>query len=261
LIAKRLVEGGVDRLHHRLDVADRAVDRLRFVFPVGQHMDGDEIDRLRKLAILEPELPDIGVGDRHCRSGLRTFYINAHRVGSLFPPQQHLVADDQSAHHVAVPVGQRDGLRQFDVVPDLVAAYPGAEQYLQSVLRRQLGNMVQALIHRIEPHAAGNFSQPGEIGVDALAAHPEIGQQGRFARTVVRCVRHALQPPRVLRRVELHIRHRLRCIALPQPQGQQRQCNEMHQRMTRPARRRALHGLRLPRPGSQPVQARPATGR
>ena len=258
---QRLVKCRVDLAHHCADVCDGHFHRLRFVLPVRQDVHGNEIDMLRERGVHQPELPHIGVGDRHIGFALRTLEVALHRIRGLFAPQQHLVADDQSAHHVAVPVGQRDGLRQLDVVPDLVAAYPGAEQHRESVLRRQFGHMVQALIHRVEPHAGGDFRQPGKVGVDALAAHPEIGLQRRFAGTVIRSVRHALQSPAIPRRVELHIRHRVRRIALPQPHGQQRKCDDMHQRVARPARRGTIHAFRPPRPGPEPGGVCPATGR
>ena len=42
----------------------------RHVFPVRQDVDGDEVDGVIDLAVLQPEFPDIGIGHGHAR-GLR----------------------------------------------------------------------------------------------------------------------------------------------------------------------------------------------
>ena len=35
----------------------------RKVLPIGQDVDGDEIDRVIDFAVAQPEFPDIGIGD------------------------------------------------------------------------------------------------------------------------------------------------------------------------------------------------------
>ncbi len=70
------------------------------VFPVRQDVDGDEGHLRGKRRMLAPEFPDVGIGDRHARTA-HAFCSNAdkHRLRQ-FPPQQHLVADDQRADDV-----------------------------------------------------------------------------------------------------------------------------------------------------------------
>ena len=52
------------RLAHLGDVMQGGVNPGWIVFPVRQQVDGDEVHRWRDFWVFEPELPDIGVGDR-----------------------------------------------------------------------------------------------------------------------------------------------------------------------------------------------------
>ena len=47
-----------------IDMGRGARRRQRKILPIGQDMDGDEIDRVLQVGIAQPELPDVGIGDR-----------------------------------------------------------------------------------------------------------------------------------------------------------------------------------------------------
>ncbi len=85
----------------------RSPDRI--VLPVRQDVHGDEIDRARELAIANPELPDVGIGDRHFHLGLHARDVFAQGRNRNLAAQQRFVADDHRAHGVGiVGAGDRD---------------------------------------------------------------------------------------------------------------------------------------------------------
>ena len=68
--------------------------RQREILPIGQDVDGDEIDVVLQVAIAQPELPDVRIGDRH-RDLRFDLADDGAEVGRRhFAAQQHFVADD-----------------------------------------------------------------------------------------------------------------------------------------------------------------------
>ncbi len=52
-----------DLLADRIDMGGGVFRPDREILPIGQDVDGDEIDRVIDFAIAQPVFPDIGVGD------------------------------------------------------------------------------------------------------------------------------------------------------------------------------------------------------
>ena len=88
---------------------DRLIDRLLVgeVFPVGQHVGGDEIDGVGELRIVAPDVPDFARGDRDIDRFLHPLDQLDQVVDLLLAAIDRLVADDD-ADHVAVVPGEVD---------------------------------------------------------------------------------------------------------------------------------------------------------
>ena len=124
----------------RIDRHDRRPSRAadRIVLPVRQDVHGDEIHRARQLAIAQPELPDIGIGDRHFTLRLHARDVFAQGRRRHFTAQQRLVADDHRAHGVGKAVGERDAGGDLVLRAVGVARHPKPEQHFQPVPLRDL---------------------------------------------------------------------------------------------------------------------------
>lgn len=138
------------------DVADMRQDIVRgnrVIFPIGQDMDGHEIDRVDKLRSLQPELPDIRIGDRFAGTLSNLADILFELGDGQFASQQRLVAHDQSFDDVWVVLGECKG--QLDLVPIVgaIPAKPNALQHLQAVLAGDRGDPAVLLRGRIGPNA------------------------------------------------------------------------------------------------------------
>ena len=154
-------------------------------------MDGQEIHGWRHLRVTQPELPDVGVGDRDRNGGLDLFDQRDQLAGGDFLAQQCLVADDHGIHQIGV--GLRGAYQLLDLAARglWVTAHPGAQQQPQPVLASQFGHCLEPL-HRIGPHAAEAFGEQRQIGVDALRAQPQRLVEGGLI-LIERTVGRALQ--------------------------------------------------------------------
>ena len=149
-----------------IDVIGGGPRRDRIVFPIGQDVDGDEIHRACELAIAQPELPHVGIGHRRLDPRLHAADRFAKHRRRHFAAQQHLVADDDRAHHVRKPVRQRDAGADLILRAVGVARHPQAKQHFQTVPLRDFGNLVEPEIDRIGANAIGHLRQLGEILFD-----------------------------------------------------------------------------------------------
>ncbi len=159
-------EGRDDPFADGIDVPGGIARGNGEVLPVGEDMDGDEVDGSGDLAVAQPELPHIGIGYRH-RHLCLDLTDGAGEVGRRhFAPQQHLVADDDCGDHVGIPVGQRDG--GFDLVAAAIrpVRQPEALQYLQTVAAGDFGYLVQTVVDRVGAHAIADALELGQILVD-----------------------------------------------------------------------------------------------
>src|SRR5205807_1805649 len=90
LSGKSSREPAMDRLH----VARGDLRRKRHILPVGQDMDGYEIDGRGHLGVTQPKFPNIRVSDWH--SHLFLYFADGPNELPCrhFPAQQDLVPDD-----------------------------------------------------------------------------------------------------------------------------------------------------------------------
>ncbi len=104
---------------------ERLVDAGRVILPVRQQVNGQEIHGRGDFRVLQPELPDIGIGDRLFDLTF-DFVDQRHQLlGGDFLAQQGFVADDDRGDHVRVGVGRRDQLVDFFFGGNRVTADPG----------------------------------------------------------------------------------------------------------------------------------------
>ena len=68
----------------------------RKVLPVGQDVDGDEIDRVIDFPVAQPIFPDIGIGDGNGDLRLDRADGGGEVGRGHLAAQQHLVADDDA---------------------------------------------------------------------------------------------------------------------------------------------------------------------
>jgi len=167
------------------------VDVRRIVFPVRQQVNGQEIHRRRDFRVLEPELPDIGIGDRLLDLAFDLVdQLRQLRAGD-FLAQQRFVADDHRADHIRVGVGRGNQQVDFLFSVHRVAVDPGADHQLQTVLARQFRQGFKAG-HRIGADTFEARRQQGEVGVHAFRAQFERHVERRLI-LVERRVGGALQ--------------------------------------------------------------------
>ncbi len=136
------------------------------ILPIGQDMDGDEIDGIGNVAVAQPEFPYIGVSDGHADARLdradRPREVGCRHVTA----QKHLVADDDGTDGFRVLVRERDGGLDLVVVFGWMAGKPQPLHDLQVVFGGNPGDLVQAEIDRVCTDAVGDFGEPGEVVVD-----------------------------------------------------------------------------------------------
>ena len=110
----------------RLAVGLAAIEPDRHVLPVGQDVDGDEVDLVGERRVAQPEFPDVGVGHGLRYALLDLADVATELVGGQVLAQQHLVADDHPLDRVLVLVGMVD--QEVDLLEVLlvVVVQPGA---------------------------------------------------------------------------------------------------------------------------------------
>ena len=141
----------VDRRPHNVQSPAR---RFRLIFPIGQNVDGDEIDRVREFAgRRQPEIGDVGISDRKPGLLLHVARERRHRRRGLLAAQQDLVADNDGLDCVAKFLGERKRQSQLHPVVLFVAADPDPEQHLESVLFRKRHRRGQSLVGGVKADA------------------------------------------------------------------------------------------------------------
>src|SRR5215471_9386642 len=120
-------------------------------------MNGNKVDGSGDLAVAQPELPDIRIGDRLC--DLRPHL--ADRASKLrsrhFPTQQHLIAHDDGSDDIRILFGKRD--RAFDLLAAEIrqAREPEPLHDLEAMAARDRRNLVKAMVNRISSNAIGDL--------------------------------------------------------------------------------------------------------
>ena len=174
-----------------LPVGLAAIEPDRLVLPVGQDVDGDEIDLVGERRVAQPEFPDIGIGHGLRHALLDLADVAPQLVGRQVLAQQHLVADDHPLDRVLVLVGMID--QQVDLLEVflLVVVEPGAVPDLQPVLAGTLRHRLEILARGIGPHGPHLALQAVQIVVDLVGRREGAGE--RALAGPVRRERHALQ--------------------------------------------------------------------
>ncbi len=142
--------------------------RQRKILPIGQDMDGDEIDRVLQVGIAQPELPNVGIGDRLGDLGFDLADDGAEIGRRHFAAQQHFVADDHRADDVRVLFGERHGDRHLRAVVRDPVGQPQPLQDFEAIALGDFGNLIEAVLDRISADAIGVARQKFEILVDLL---------------------------------------------------------------------------------------------
>nr|VVN31770.1 hypothetical protein PS652_04886 [Pseudomonas fluorescens] len=212
-------EAVAEHLANLAHVHQGIVDALGFIFPVGQQVNGQEVYRRGDLRVLQPELPDIGVGHRHADLAFHLVDQRRQLRAGDFLAQQGFVADDHRLDHIRVGIGRGDqGLDLFLRI-HRIGVDPGAEHDLQAVLASQVRDGFKAG-HRVGANALETLGEQGQVCVHARRAQLERLVERRLV-LVERRVGGALQLVRSASRIRQH--HRF-AQAVPQPsQGEQAQ--------------------------------------
>ena len=131
-------------LAHIAHVLERLVDAGRLIFPIRQQVNGQEVHRRLDFRVLQPELPDIGIGDGLLDLAFNLMDQRHQLLGGDFLAQQGFVADDHRGHHVRAGVGRRDQLVDLFFGRHGVAADPGPGHDFQPMLARHVRQGLQA---------------------------------------------------------------------------------------------------------------------
>ncbi len=145
----------------QLVTIDGLIDGLlvREVFPVGQDVRGDEVDRRRKFRIVAPDIPDFTSRNRDIDGFFNFFDKLDQPLDLLIAAIDRLVADDHAVHIAVVP-------RQTDCGFDLalvaldVLVDPGADGDLEPEFRCDRRHQFVAFGRRIQaqrPRQGGEF--------------------------------------------------------------------------------------------------------
>src|SRR6188508_1076965 len=132
-----------------IDVCPGPAGGNRKVLPIGQDMNGDEINGIGDVAVTKPEFPDVRIGRRHthpCLDGAdRPREVGRRHIAA----QKYLVANDDGADGVRIFVRKRDRRLDLIVVFGRVAGQPQSLHDLQSVFGGDPGDLVEAEIDRV----------------------------------------------------------------------------------------------------------------
>ncbi len=145
---------------------DRLGCRDRLILPIGQDVDGDEIGGLSELGRLQPELPDIGIGDGKAGAALHLLEIGLDPVGAELAAEQRLVADDEGLDHAGMPSGEPHGAFDLPPIVGEVAADPDALQHLQAVLAGDPRDLALRPRRRIGADAGGDLGELLQIALN-----------------------------------------------------------------------------------------------
>ena len=177
-------QGRKNRLHFGVDrnkMRHRLLDGHRSVFPVGQEVDGDDIDVLAQhVAMPTPEFPDIGIGHGNTRATPGGRQHVGQRRRRLLAAQQHFVADHQQVDHIGVIARQRQCALELRGIADAVAIDPGAQNHPQPELAGKRRHRIEATVDAVGAHAAADRADQAQIGFD----HRRCYGQCRIKRAV-----------------------------------------------------------------------------
>ena len=193
LAEKHLVarEGLLHPRQSRAHVLDRLGDTNRVILPERQDVDGDEVDRIGELCVLQPEFPHIRIGHRDRHRFLHR-PDQAGQVGrSLFAPQQHLVTNHDRVNVRRMCLRDLDRPGNLALVLRRIPTDPDAKQDPHAQFPGDRRHRLQALADGIGPDAVGVRTEDLQVGTEALDRHPRIGIEGRLAGATKRRIGQA----------------------------------------------------------------------
>ena len=153
----------------QLEHGHRLVDRLLVgeVFPIGQHVRGDEIDGGGEFRIVAPDVPDLAGRHRNVDRLLDPLDQLDQVVDLLLAAEDRFVADDDAVD-VAVALGEVDRGLDLALVAIGVLVDPGADRDLQAELGGDRRHQFVASGRRIEADRARHRRQLLQVGANFL---------------------------------------------------------------------------------------------
>ena len=148
---------------------DRLIDRLLVgeVFPVGQHVRGDEIDRGGEFGIVAPDVPDFACRDGNVDRLLHPLDEVDQVFDLLLAAVDGFVADDDAVD-VAVALGERDRGIDLALVAVGILVDPGADRDLEAELGGDRRHQFDAAGRGVETDRARQRRQLLQVGADFL---------------------------------------------------------------------------------------------
>ncbi len=165
----RLVRKLLADMAHRVLVEHQRIMH-RHAFPIGQQMDGDEIDIAAELGIEQPGRPRFG--RRHldavgqCRADLPD--ITVELLGGDIAEQDRLVADENPVDDTAVGERDLDGLGDLGLVGFQIGTDPDPERDGHAVAPGDLRHTVQTVGDGVGADMGRQLAQLRHVAVDAL---------------------------------------------------------------------------------------------
>ena len=186
-----------------LDMADRAFERN--AFPIGQHVDAEEIDFLGEIRIGVPDVPGLGGRDLDAPRQFAADFLDVgvQLLDRHVAAQDRLVADEHPVDRDRI--GADDLQRRLDLllVVGAVGADPDAERDLHAEFVGDGRQLVEAARHRIGAHPVGRVLELLEVGANPFLAVVEAVVLGvAVARIVGEAADRRVPVRRVHRAVE-----------------------------------------------------------
>ena len=135
----------------------------RHVFPIGQDVNGDEVDGLVDLAVAQPEFPDIGIGDGHLDLRLDRADVGGEIGRRHLAAQQHLIADHQRGNDAGILLGQADRGRNLGEVLGRLLPSQMPCNHLQPDLGGLRRNLIEPVLDRIGADAVGDSGELRQV--------------------------------------------------------------------------------------------------
>ena len=135
------------------------------VFPIGQHVRGDEIDGGRQFRIVAPDVPDFARRHRDVDGLLHLLDQLDQVVDLLLAAENGFVADDDAVD-VAVALGKVDRRLDLALVAIGILVDPGADRDLQAELGGDRRHQFDATGRGVETDRARDRRQLLQVGAD-----------------------------------------------------------------------------------------------
>ena len=177
--------------------------RDRVIFPEREDVNGNKINALSQGGVPDPELPDVGVGDRLADLGLHVADVSGKRLCRHFAPEQHLIANDHRLDCVGEALGQRDACLDLPFRAIAPVRHPEPKEHFESVTLCDCRHLVETDIDRVDANAIGQLGEARQIVVDlsGIDTRTEIERRLLIAE---RRIRDALQPLALRQRRRRH---------------------------------------------------------